>query len=673
MEIEPSVVETLLKSVLGQPGHLPLLQFAMERLWIEKMGQRITWETYEKIGRLEGAIAQHADTVCEQFIDSDNLAVVQTLFRHLVNVGDPGEGGADTRRRALRLELEGLSSQASAVLAQLIKGRLVIAHENEVEIAHEALTREWGRLRGWINEDREFLLWQQRLRVSSTEWLRSKRHQSALLAGPRLAEAEEWVRERSNDLSAGEREFVTTSQRARDQRAKKVRKLAIISAIAVLLAISIAIWQIQVRFKLGHKRAIRAADHALVLSLNNRANELWPVADQYRMEYIKWLQEAEALLLRLPQHQADLVAMNNLKSGDADPDSSLQKDFLNDLVQKLGQFSAVDGPLASIKWRLEYLQTVRQKSLDEFASEWADAVSRIRNSPRYRGLTIEPQVGLIPLGPDRVSGLEEFLCLQTQEGPAVRRNAESQIHLARSTGIVFVLIPGGSFLMGATADDKNQANYDRYAQPDESPIRQVDLEPFFISKYELTNAQWNRLPRNYTTTVRSSVADQSYDSAMMPVSRVTLTEVTRALSRLEMMLPTEAQWEYAARGGTNTVYWSGNDEADLIRAGWFSRNSGRQLHAVGQKAPNPFGLHDVLGNVWEWCLDWYRERGYDLVPRPGDGLRLGPDGMYRVIRGGCFRDSARYARVAGRHDSSPDDGFVSIGVRPVKLIMKRGG
>ncbi|MCA9542479.1 MAG: formylglycine-generating enzyme family protein, partial [Myxococcales bacterium] len=109
-------------------------------------------------------------------------------------------------------------------------------------------------------------------------------------------------------------------------------------------------------------------------------------------------------------------------------------------------------------------------------------------------------------------------------------------------------------------------------------------------------------------------------------------------------LPTEAEWEYAARAGTTTRYWSGDTKADLARVGWYDKNSGGKTHPVAQMAANPWGLFDVHGNVREWCVDWLGN--YPAEPQT-DPLGA-PRGEDRVVRGGSFGDSADGARSAGR-------------------------
>ena len=209
--------------------------------------------------------------------------------------------------------------------------------------------------------------------------------------------------------------------------------------------------------------------------------------------------------------------------------------------------------------------------------------------------------------------------------------------LAEDTGIVLVLIPGGMVALGAQRDVPSGPNYDQEATGEEWPVHDVVLVPYFLSKYEMTQAQWLRFTGRNPSLYGPDSRFADSAGLLHPVEQVSWDDCMKTLGRMDLTLPTEAQWEHGARGGTDSPWWPGGKE-DLFGAGnvadsYCKRNGGpshwifeewlddgHTVHAgVGQYLPNPYGLHDVVGNVWEWCRDVYGS--YRLPAAPGDGER----------------------------------------------------
>jgi formylglycine-generating enzyme required for sulfatase activity len=256
---------------------------------------------------------------------------------------------------------------------------------------------------------------------------------------------------------------------------------------------------------------------------------------------------------------------------------------------------------------------------------------------------------------------------------------------------VLVLIPGGEFTLGAQSHDPRATAYDPAAQANEGPPHAVALEPFFLAKHELTQAQWQRLNgENPSQFDAGSSLGRQYHTVMNPVEQVSWIDCERTLQRMDLVLPTEAQWEYAARAGTLTPWWTGervetlNGAANLpdaavlqARMTWPEAVAVPELddeyvaHApVDALRPNPFGLHHVHGNVWEWCRDWLVR--YEVPARAGDGERLsaGESTRERVIRGGSFNYAPERARCSSRFGVPPTLRQNSIGVRPARAIAR---
>ena len=223
LEFESGLVERILDDVGSEPGNLPLLEFALSGLWSKRNGRTLTNLAYNEIGGVTGALARRAETEFAQF-----TAVEQTttrrLFSRLVRVARPDEGAEDTRQRLELPAEDSLTLKVAQVLARSDVRLLVMGRPEKgvrsagptVEVAHEALIRNWERLRGWLNEDREFLLWWQRMRVQVEQWEQHQRDAGYLLRGGPLAEAERWLVGRPRDLVAREQQFIESSVALRE-------------------------------------------------------------------------------------------------------------------------------------------------------------------------------------------------------------------------------------------------------------------------------------------------------------------------------------------------------------------------------------------------------------------------------------------------------------------------
>lgn len=418
----------------------------------------------------------------------------------------------------------------------------------------------------------------------------------------------------------------------------------------------------------------------------------------------EWLAEVEGLLAREPELRATQAQLSaRLAAGWSGAQADFAREFwvpeFERFLAELEDLKADDvfgETVARVTAFRTEVATLRARTIDAYAERWAEAVAAIgdRAGP-YLGLELTPQLGLVPLGPDPASGLWEFWHLQSGAEP--RRSADgTQWDMTEDTGVVLVLIPGGPCAIGAQDDDKYDLHYDPEAEPrwKEGPVAFADLDPYFLSKYEVTQAQWMRLagnnPSDYTPTERLLVGGREI-TWTNPVERVNWVEATRVLRIWGLELPTEAQWEAAARAGTDTPYWTGEEPWELDGyanladrfaeangdPGWsFYRvlDDGHTVHApVGTYGPNPLGLHEMTGNLCEWVRDAFTEPGEDNPPRPGDGLRGQLDEDFVVppevvSKGGGYSNPPRDLRHSRRWENKVLYTSRSTGIRPGRAV-----
>ena len=205
--------------------------------------------------------------------------------------------------------------------------------------------------------------------------------------------------------------------------------------------------------------------------------------------------------------------------------------------------------------------------------------------------------------------------------------------------IEMVFVKGGCFQMGDTFRDGGE---------DERPVHEICVEDFYIGKYEVTQAQWKAVMGDNPSGFKDCGDD-------CPIENVSWDDVKGFIEKLRdktgkrYRLPTEAEWEYAARSGGMGAKWSGtNDVNKLTEYAWYADNAATKTHPVGQKKPNSLGIYDMSGNVSEWVMDRYDEKYYKQSPK--ENPRGPASGGYRVLRGGIFYDIARHTRTTSRDE-----------------------
>lgn len=398
-----------------------------------------------------------------------------------------------------------------------------------------------------------------------------------------------------------------------------------------------------------------------------------------------WLaRQGEPLAALLPA----LRARGDELARDPGPDPAAAATLRAALAQIESFATGPHGTLARVRERLAWARQVAAVTLVAPAAAWQATIAEVAADPRHGGLRLEPQLDLVPLGRDPDSGLFEFYHPRSGAPgmqPVYRDERSRRLVVHDSCGLVFVLIPPGRCLLGEQPFDPRAPRYDPTAGRLNWPF-EFEFEAFFLAKHELTQAQWLRLTGTQPAAHR--VGHRYWQDVPIgyrhPVESVSALQCDAVLAEVGLVLPTEAQWEYACGAGAATRWFFGSDAHLLptygnvddrrfaaarpgVPAGVDGDDGFACVASVGRHLPNRFGLHDMAGNVAEWCRDGFANFTESL-PLPGDGMRCWgttPEAM-RVFRGGSFCGGpyGSSSRLGARADARLD----CIGLRPARVV-----
>ena len=266
----------------------------------------------------------------------------------------------------------------------------------------------------------------------------------------------------------------------------------------------------------------------------------------------------------------------------------------------------------------------------------------------------------LPQQPQTQRPIEQVQAVASMESPSTSNASTNIVDSSESGSVItipvkdgicieMVKVEAGSFDMGAMPELENPWK-------NEKPVHRVTLtNNYYISKYEVTQTLWQAVMGSNPSRFKGSD---------LPVEQVSWNDCQDFISELNAMtgkrfrLPTEAEWEYAARGGKKSRGYQYSGSNTLGDVAWYGDNSGSKTHAVGIKQPNELGIYDMTGNVWEWCQDWYDSYSSSPQTNPTGAA----SGSYRVSRGGSWNYSARFCRASCRFDGTPDcrDGYLGL-------------
>jgi formylglycine-generating enzyme required for sulfatase activity len=585
-DIESGLVDLLLDDVGDEPGALPLLSHALLETWKRRRGRTLTLAGYAASGRVQGAIAKTAEDVLNRQLTAEERLIARTIFIRLTELG---EGVQDTRRRVTLAELLPIGEGANAVervLKELADARLITTDQDEVEVAHEALIREWATLREWLQEDREGLRIHRRLTEAAAEWSIHKAA-SFLYRGTRLTQLEEWAAAHAGDLNEQEQAFLKASKAEREYQVKEQQRIQ---------------HERNVEAKLAANRLRRRAIYlsaALVVAL------IAIIATYYFLvESRKFLVESRKNAMEATQNaivaEARLAQFGGVVDG-------ISLDQVLAIAQDLTQSGDRDGALVLIQRSLEsnpeYLSKIR--------------INELGNGKR----------SLL------YAAIDVTLLNLTQKGDDVTAQKLREALNWEANGTTYIYIPGGEFLMGSD-----------HLYGDESPQHTIVLNGYWIQQTEVTKVEYRHCMEEGPCTQPndSRLDDQEYSNH--PVVGVTWVQASNYATWVGGRLPTEAEWEKACRDADARIYPWGDEEPneDLLN---YNNHIGKTT-AVGSYPPGAYALYDMAGNVWEWTADLYSQDYYANSPNQNP---TGPtEGYERTLRGGSYQDTANGVRCADR-------------------------
>ncbi len=438
---------------------------------------------------------------------------------------------------------------------------------------------------------------------------------------------------------------------------------AVLSALTVVVAVTITLL-----FKGGSDSAAESlvrTERAI-----ERANELMPPWPDRREDLRGWIEDANELLDARAKFDARADALGDDGSEEAAT-----------LARLRSQLATLRARVPAMQRAHKWSRSIEDASLHHRGARhsWSDVRDAIRASSRYAGQRIDLSdahvIGLVPIGENPESKLWEFYDLRSawdgrtapSDIPIPEHEWDGRVRVGPETGIVFVLVPGGTDILGSHASDESR-NRDPLSRSDERPAEVVELDSYLIARHELTRAQWRRLADDSSPSI-------DRDSDCLPQTELSWIECADVLQQCGMSLPTESQWEFACRASRDSP-WSTGEREESLNGLASVRVAGREgtLRRVDAMWCNAFGLHHAHGNALEWCRDEYVDYRFHRA-RPIDGLRTAHDSggraRKRVARGGAFDLPAADARCACRKSLAAGTREPNLGVRPARSISGR--
>jgi formylglycine-generating enzyme required for sulfatase activity len=650
----------------GAPDPLPVLQHALMRTYLDwksappsEADGRIDITHYQKAGSMASALNDHAEQVFNSTdLDDAGRRWAERIFRCLTTT----ELGRPVRRPtplaklyevigARRQEDQARVDEALRVFEKRENSFLKVHSDQTVDIMHESLIWKWRRLGDWVKQEAAGAeLYRDLVKDAGGKatWGEPKLS-SAIAVRERDGWNEAWAGQYSEKSFQGVLEFLERSRKA-------VRNQKWLRWFGAAAAVGLIILGVVVKQQAGELEAIKLGDAALTDSVaKDLATRKQYNADlQDRLDGLNSVQGAtKEERDRIAKQKSDLEAQLKKSQEDSqklEAQAKQSTDLLatvKSLQSRLDQVQnerdeAVQARVAESKQRQDaetkasQLQT-QVNSLTKDPENARAAATRpepaIRPEPSTKETApAQPQQAKVPPPQEKsqeppVTGGRLII---TPVPPVVGQRA-GETHVNSKDGLTYVWIPPGTFTMGCSLGDKD-------CIADEKPVHEVTISKgFWMGQTPVTQEAYQRV-------IGSNPSN--FKGPRLPVEQVTWDQANSYCETVGMRLPTEAGWEYAARGGSTAARYG-----DLDKIAWYSGNSGRNTHEVGQQQANRFDLYDMLGNVWQWTADWYDYKYYK--PSSATDPRGPSTGTQRVLRGGSWLSIPRLVRASDRNKNEP--------------------
>jgi len=640
LKFEDGLVDALIREILGEPAALPLLQFALLQLWEKRERSRITWEAYRRLGGVMAALENTAEALYDSMIPEDQI----TTRRLMLRLVQPGQGLEVTRNRVRRRTLYSdgeAQDRVDRVLDKLVQARLVhlaagaAPDDDQFEVAHEALVRNWPRLVDWLDEERIHLRQRHRLTTQAENWAENDKNADLLLRGPALTEARQFT-----DFNPLEQEFIAASlaekervELEKERQRQRERRFSIALGVFAIIAI------VGVLFLFRAGRTAGAAQ---------------ATADAAQIESLASQLTSEALAREGTRESAGAAATSTVTSGTA----TSQADTIA-TSQMQSEFRLTEEARATS-------ESIRGTSTAQAVAQ--ATATAVAQATATSGST-SPRATPTPT-PDR-DELSNIYFENAQLG-AIFRDRDNMLML---------YITGHTFLMGGLPEDPEKRD-------NELPLHKVTVNDFYLDANEVSVQQFAAF-LNAIGGYKGKCGDGRFDCAATgfetsftmllnnvgffeakagyenyPINWVTWYGAHDYCQWANARLPTEAEWEYAARSIDERLFpWGSAAPTRNLALFGVNPNVVEFFQALQPVNAYPdgvslFGGYNMGGSMWEWVEDWYAP-DYLRAPADGSAFQENITGE-KVVRGGGWTSPGSDLRTSRRLGLPPTFNINSI-------------